>query len=201
MLREKNDTNLRIFLISFICFHVWERDYYIMNCCFEKNVREIFIDLIAKEDDERVFLDRRAFSYSADDLHGNKLTPWRSARKKKLKKKKNKKERAAFDLSAYFRQVLDLCQAGRSISPEITVIIQPAATKRWSRRTVKTPSTRGEVSRVAGICMKRAAVLQNQFELLRFRLSPRFLLCLVRSETGYPLNFITPPRTSVCRAR
>lgn len=49
---------------------------------FEKNVREIFIDLIAKEDDERVFLDRRAFSYSADDLHGNKLTPWRSAREK-----------------------------------------------------------------------------------------------------------------------
>lgn len=47
--------------------------------------REIFIDPIAKDDDEqrRVFLDRRAFSYSADDLHGNKLTPWRSARKKK----------------------------------------------------------------------------------------------------------------------
>lgn len=61
-----------------------------MNCCFEKNVREIFIDLIAKEDDERVFLDRRTFSYSADDLHGNKLTPWRSARKKKIKKIKKK---------------------------------------------------------------------------------------------------------------
>lgn len=35
VLKEK-DTNLRIFLISFICFHVWERDYYIMNYCFEK---------------------------------------------------------------------------------------------------------------------------------------------------------------------
>lgn len=55
---------------------------------------------------------------------------------------------------------------------------------------MKTPSTRGEVSRVAGICMKRAAVLQNQFELLRFRLSPRFLLCLVRSEPGTLLTLL-----------
>lgn len=57
---------------------------------------------------------------------------------------------------------------------------------------MKTPSTRGEVSRVAGICMKRAAVLQNQFELLRFRLSPRFLLCLVRSEPGTLLTLLRP---------
>lgn len=156
--------------------------------------REIFIDLVAKNDDEqwRVFLDRLAFSYSAVDLHGNKLTPWRSARERKIK---NKKRRTAFDLSAYFRQVLDFCQAGRSISPEITVIIQPAAENGTrTRRTVKTPSTRGEVSRVAGICIKRAAVLQNQFELLRFRLSPRFLLCLVRSERGTLLTLLRPQK-------
>ena len=29
-----------------------------------------------------------------------------------------------FDLFAHFREVLDFCQAGRSISPEITIIIQ-----------------------------------------------------------------------------
>lgn len=40
--------------------------------------------------------------------------------------------------------------------------------------------------------MKRAAVLQNQFELLRFRLSPRFLLCLVRSEPGTLLTLLRP---------
>ena len=61
------------------------------------------------------FPDRRASSRGANDLHGNKLTPWRATKN-------------AFDLSAYFREVLDFCQAGRSISPEITAIIQRRAT-------------------------------------------------------------------------
>lgn len=147
-----------------------------------------FISSQRRDDDERsrvLFPRSTCLLLYADDLHGNKLTPWCTTKN-------------AFDLSAYFLEALDFCQTGRSISPEITVIIQRRLRSQgpWKHPPV-------EKCPAAGIYIKRTVVLQNQFELLRFHLS------LVHLPLRFPLphrwlllsNFITSPRTSVCRAR
>lgn len=137
-----------------------------------------------------MFPDRRASSRRANDLHGNKLTPWRATKN-------------AFDLSAYFSRSTGLLP-GRKVHLAGNHGHNSAA-------TVKTPPPPSPVEKcpAAGIYIKRTVVLQNQFELLRSHLSFTVHLTLpfhpflpfLPFTAAFPLTLLRFPRTSVCGAR